>query len=86
MAFNKKLLDILACPSCKGKLILHDIKSDSSGEDANDNVNDDEPKVQELICRFDRVAYAIEDGIAVLLESERRELSIEELEQVKAHD
>ena len=24
MAFNKKLLDVLACPVCKGKLKYHD--------------------------------------------------------------
>jgi uncharacterized protein YbaR (Trm112 family) len=86
MAFNKKLLDILACPSCKGKLILHDIKNEDTGENTSENVNESMPKAQELVCRFDRVAYAIEDGIAVLLESERRALSLEELEQVKAHD
>ena len=29
---------------------------------------------QELICRADRLAYAIKDGIPVMLESEAREL------------
>jgi uncharacterized protein YbaR (Trm112 family) len=78
MAFNKKLLDILACPSCKGKLVLHEIK--------NEDTEQAQPVKQELVCRFDRLAYAIEDGIAVLLESESRALSIEELEKVKGHD
>lgn len=78
MAFNKKLLDILACPSCKGKLVLHEIKSEDTEQVL--------PLKQELVCRFDRLAYAIEDGIAVLLESESRALSIEELEKVKGHD
>jgi uncharacterized protein YbaR (Trm112 family) len=64
MAFDKHLLDILACPVCKGKLLL--------------------PKEQsELICRFDRLAYPIKDNIPVLLDTEARELSLEELESLK---
>ncbi|MBT1452006.1 Trm112 family protein [Glaciecola sp. XM2] len=78
MAFNKKLLDILACPTCKGQLVLHDVPSDSTDENT--------PVKQELVCRFDRLAYAIEDGIPVLLESESRTMSAEEFESVKAHD
>lgn len=54
---DKKLLDILVCPLCKGKLIL---------------------KKQELMCRFDRLAYPIRDGIPVMLEPEARALSLEE--------
>jgi uncharacterized protein YbaR (Trm112 family) len=64
MAFDKQLLDILACPVCKGKLMLsreHD----------------------ELICRFDRLAYPIKDNIPVLLDTEARDLSSEELEALK---
>ena len=53
MAFDVKLMEILACPACKGKL-------------------DYNKEQQELICRFDRLAYAIEKGIPVLLESEAR--------------
>jgi len=33
---------------------------------------------QELICRGDRLAYPIRDGIPVMLESEARELPAEE--------
>lgn len=33
---------------------------------------------QELICKLDRLAYPIHDGIPVLLESEARTLSYEE--------
>lgn len=33
---------------------------------------------QELICRGDRLAYPIKDGIPVMLESEARELAAEE--------
>jgi uncharacterized protein YbaR (Trm112 family) len=56
MAFDVKLMEILACPVCKGKL-------------------DYNKEQQELICKFDRLAYAIEAGIPVLLESEARRLN-----------
>jgi len=56
MAFDVKLMEILACPVCKGKL---DYKKEQ----------------QELICKFDRLAYTIEKDIPVLLESEARRLS-----------
>jgi uncharacterized protein YbaR (Trm112 family) len=58
---DTKLLDLLVCPLCKGKLIL---------------------KQQELICRFDRLAYPIRDGIPVMLEEQARILSLEEKEQL----
>lgn len=45
---DTKLLDILACPVCKGKLI-HDKTSN------------------ELICRFDRMAYPVENDIPILI-------------------
>nr|WP_136252463.1 Trm112 family protein [Ningiella ruwaisensis] len=69
MSFNKKLLNVVACPACKGKLVLHE-----------------EGETQSLVCRFDRLAYPIVDNIPVLLESEAKELSAEQLEQVKKHD
>jgi uncharacterized protein YbaR (Trm112 family) len=56
---DKKLLEILVCPLCKGDLIY---KKDE----------------QELICRADRLAYPIRDGIPVMLEGETRRLSLEE--------
>ena len=56
---DKKLLEILVCPVCKGDLIY---KKDD----------------QELICRADRLAYPIRDGIPVMLENEARRLSLEE--------
>lgn len=61
MAFDKRLLDVVACPICKGKL---DYSKD-------ENV---------LVCRFDRVAYPINEGIPVLIEEEALQLSTEELE------
>jgi len=56
MAFDTKLMEILACPVCKGKL-------------------DYDKEQQELICNFDRLAYAIEQDIPVLLEAEARKLA-----------
>lgn len=54
---DKKLLDILVCPLCKGKLLL---------------------KQRELICRFDRLAFPIRDGIPVMLETDARLITLEE--------
>lgn len=56
---DRKLLDILACPVCKGPLVYR--------KDA-----------QELICKADRLAYPIRDGIPVMLEDEARPLPAEE--------
>ncbi len=52
---DTKLLDILACPLCKGPLQYS--KSQ-----------------QVLVCRADRLAYPIRDGIPVMLEEEARNL------------
>lgn len=59
MAVDPKLLEILACPICKGKL---EYKREE----------------QELICKFDKLAYPIKEGIPVMLESEARKLEQEE--------
>jgi uncharacterized protein YbaR (Trm112 family) len=56
---DKKLLEILVCPLCKGPLVY--VKA-----------------AQELICRGDRLAYPIRDGIPVMLEDEARELPADE--------
>ena len=45
---NKKLLEILACPICKGKLIYN-----KTG--------------QQLICKYDQLAYPIRNGIPIML-------------------
>lgn len=50
---DKKLLEILVCPICKGPL-------------------DYDKKNSELICKVDRLAYPIRDGIPVMLEDEAR--------------
>lgn len=36
---------------------------------------------QELVCKASRLAYPIRDGIPVMLESEARQLSSEELDR-----
>jgi len=54
-----KLLDIIACPICKGKLVYN--KADN-----------------ELICKFDHLAYPVRDGIPALLQVEARKLSADE--------
>lgn len=61
---DRKLLDILVCPLCKGKLIY-------------------QKAAKELICRFDRLAFPIRDEIPVMLETEARQISLEEKEQLK---
>jgi uncharacterized protein YbaR (Trm112 family) len=38
---------------------------------------------QELICKADRLAYAIKDGIPVMLADEARTLTPEEVEQLR---
>jgi len=56
---DKKLLEILVCPLCKGKLVYR-------------------KEAMELICRADRLAYPIRDGIPVMLEEEARKLPADE--------
>jgi uncharacterized protein YbaR (Trm112 family) len=53
---DSKLLDILACPLCKGPL-----EYDKQGS--------------ELICKHDRLAFPVRDGIPVMLEEEARKLT-----------
>lgn len=60
MALDIKLLDIIACPVCKGKLYYN-------------------KAAHELVCRFDKLAYPLEEGIPVLLENRARALALEEL-------
>ena len=55
---DQTLLEILACPVCKGELVY----------DKNN---------QEIICRFDRLAFPIIHDIPVMLESRARRLEEE---------
>ncbi len=59
---DHRLLEIVACPLCKGKL----------------NFNKD---TNELVCQLDRLAYPVREGIPVLLITEARELSTDEISQ-----
>ena len=56
---DPKLLEILVCPLCKGKLVYR-------------------KEVRELVCKVDRLAYPVKDGIPVMLEEEARRLPPEE--------
>ena len=56
LTLDTRLLDILACPVCKGPLRY-------------------ERKEAQLICRGDRLAFPIRDGIPVMLEDEARVLA-----------
>lgn len=58
---DKRLIDLLVCPLCKGKLVF---------------------KKDELICRFDRLAYPIRQDIPVMLEQEARVISLEEKDKL----
>ena len=52
---DTRLLDIIACPLCKGPV-----------------VHQREEAV--LVCRIDRLAYPIRDGVPIMLPEEAREL------------
>ncbi len=56
---DKKLLEILVCPLCKGGLVY---QKDS----------------QELICKVDKLAFPIRDGIPVMLEEDARVLETDQ--------
>jgi uncharacterized protein YbaR (Trm112 family) len=56
---DSRLLDILACPACKGPVLL-------------------DRAAHVLVCRFDRLAYPIRDGIPVMLENEARVLNADD--------
>jgi uncharacterized protein YbaR (Trm112 family) len=65
MAFDRKLLEILACPVCKGKLLYLEQEA-------------------QLLCKFDRLLYPIRENIPVLLESETKVLSSDEMQKMLA--
>ena len=52
---DAKLLDVLACPVCKGPLKW--VREQAT-----------------LVCRADRLAFPVRDGIPVMLEEEARRL------------
>jgi len=62
-AVDTRLLEILVCPLCKGKLIYR---------------KNAPQHAQELVCKADRLGYPVKDGIPVMLEEEARKLPPEE--------
>ena len=55
---DTRLLEILACPICKGELYY-------------------DRQTQELLCKVDKLAFPIVDGIPVMLETRARTLPTE---------
>jgi uncharacterized protein YbaR (Trm112 family) len=53
---DARLLDILACPLCKGPVIFR-------------------REAAVLVCRADRLAFPVADGVPVMLEAEARVLN-----------
>jgi len=60
MSLDHRLLSLLVCPLCKGPLEL---------------VRDAQARPLELVCRADRLAYPVRDGIPVMLEDEARSVA-----------
>ena len=58
---DKRLLELLVCPICKGPL-----RTAGAGASL------------ELVCRADRLAYAVRDGIPMMLPEEARVLGAED--------
>ncbi|MCP5328752.1 MAG: Trm112 family protein [Steroidobacteraceae bacterium] len=56
---DTRLLEILACPLCKGPVVHR--------RDAH-----------VLVCRADRLAFPIRDGIPVMIEEEARQLVVDD--------
>jgi uncharacterized protein len=54
-ATDHRLIELLVCPLCKGKLVM---------------LRDAEQKPAALACHADRLAFPIRDGIPVMLEGE----------------
>ncbi|MFT6734334.1 MAG: hypothetical protein ACJAS9_002534 [Polaribacter sp.] len=59
---DKKLLEVIICPRCHGKLDL-------------------DKKNANLICRFDRLSYQIDDGLPVLLVEKAESLTQKEVDE-----
>lgn len=56
---KQELINIVACPICKGKLQF----------DKQKNI---------LVCRFDKLAFPIVDGMPVLIESEADKITLDD--------
>jgi uncharacterized protein YbaR (Trm112 family) len=56
---DTRLLELLVCPVCKGPL---------------EHLRPPQQERTELVCRADRLAFPVRDGIPVMLEAEARAL------------
>ncbi|MGY4828900.1 Trm112 family protein [Sphaerotilaceae bacterium SBD11-9] len=56
---DTRLLELLVCPLCKGP--LEHLRPPIQAE-------------QELVCRADRLAFPVRDGMPIMLEAEARSL------------
>ena len=65
---DARLLEILVCPLCKGPLQRQRV--DGAGSEA--------ALEAELVCRADRLAFPVRDGIPVMLVDEARKLGDDE--------
>jgi uncharacterized protein len=54
-ATDHRLIELLVCPLCKGKLVM---------------LRDADNRPTALACHADRLAFPLRDGIPVMLESE----------------
>lgn len=61
---NQELLDILACPKCKGKTV---VKDESGKEEIKQTDLEYDEKNQRLICHNCRLKFKIEDDIPIML-------------------
>ena len=52
---EKRYLNILVCPNCKGSLSLDEVAN-------------------ELLCDLDKLAFPVQDGIAVMLIEQARQI------------
>lgn len=59
MSIDTRLMSLLVCPVCKGPLQL---------------LRDEPSHTIELACAADRLAFPVRDAMAVMLESEARNL------------
>lgn len=63
MSLDHRLLELLVCPVCKGPLRA---------------ARTEDGALAELVCKADRLAFSVRDGIAVMLESEARTLDVDD--------
>lgn len=55
-----RLLEVIACPNCKGKLHYDKEK-------------------QELVCKFEHIAFPIENGVPILCPESARKIKLDEV-------